>query len=206
MRILFSAILLSAMTFPAVSEEVVLEDYQGGGKYSMAEWANNFEDAEGKINEVYEKGDVAVVLWGAKWSGFPSTGQSFDLSKYKTFQVDVMVAKGQPVEAGSTFYLQLLSEVTTGYAYWETLVPQTKIPADGKWYRIKLPIKTMVTGNGDGADAPKDRKTINGCCVGMNHDENGDKFEFKQASFDNVVVSTDEVKELSVSLRPNPKK
>ncbi|MGB7343523.1 MAG: hypothetical protein WBD20_04890 [Pirellulaceae bacterium] len=205
MRFIVPTLLLSLCLPLAHADEVLLEDYQYGGCFSVADWANTFEDAQGRANEAIVSSKVARVSWGTKWSGIPSSGETQDFSKFKTFQVDVMVEKGQPVEEEANFYFQLLNESGTGYSYWEVFAPQTSVPADGKWYRIQLPIKSMVTGNGDGGEAPKDFTTINGTCCGMTFDENGDKFKFKRAFFDNVKLSTESVEKLTVSETPQDK-
>ena len=207
MKTLFTTLCLACLiTHSIAADEILLEDYEGKGKFSMADWANSFEDAKGRTNSADKKGGVAVVKWGSKWSGLPSTGERLDLSKHMSFQVDVMVSRGQPVQAESNYYFQLLDDVDSGYAYWEAFIPQTKVPADGKWYRITFPIKIMEPGFGDGAEKPDGRTKINGCCCGMTFDENGDKFDYKQVQFDNVTVTTKEVDGIKVTLRPNPKK
>ena len=208
-----SLVALSLFTSPATAEQVLLEDYESGGAFAPADWANTFSDADGNTNSAYDDGKFALVEWATKWSGIPSTNyeESIDCTKYKTFQFDVMVEKGQPVEENSNFYCQLLYETgDEGYAYWEIFVPQKSIPADGKWHRVRVPIKKMVPGFGDGAKKPTDRKNIMGCCVGMTFDdENEDKFKFKRAFFDNVVLDTEEVDETKVASAPktvNPPK
>jgi len=206
MRLILSLCLSASIVASANCEEILLEDYEYGGCYSVADWANTFEDAEGRANEAIASANVARVSWGTKWSGIPSSGESTDFTKYKTFHVDVMVEKGQPVEEGTNFYFQLLNEADAGYSYWEIFIPQTKIPADGQWYKIALPMKSMVTGNGDGGKPPTDFKTITGTCCGMTFDENGDQFKFKRAFFDNVKLSTETVTEPTVMPRKEPKK
>jgi hypothetical protein len=139
------------------------------------------------------------VSWGTKWSGIPSTGESKDFSKFKTYVVDVMVEKGQPVEENANFYFQLINQSDIGYSYWEVFVPQTMVPADGRWHQVRVPINTMVKGSGDGGEDPEDFTTIIGTCNGMTFDETGDKFKFKQAFFDNVKLSTESVDKAKVS-------
>ena len=197
---LFGATLISSS---ANAEEVLLEDYQYGGKFEAADWYNTFADPNGRENDVNTDGVFAVVNWATKWSGAPSTGEVMDLSKFKTYQVDVRVEKGQPTEEGANFYAQLLTQADEGYAYWEVFAPQEKVPADGKWYRLQIPIKNMVAAAGDGADAPTDFTNVNGCCVGMTFDEEGDRFKFKTCAFDNVILLTDEIDEIKVA--PSPK-
>ena len=208
--LVFSLCMFFSIESQATAEELLLDDYQYGGKFSPAEWANSFSDSKGNVNSSQDTGNFATVKWATKWSGIPSTGESTDVAKFKTYQVDVMVEKGQPVEEEANFYLQLLVEVNQGYAYWEVFVPQKLIPADGKWYRIQVPIKSMVAGHGDGADAPTDFKTVNGCCCGMTFDDEGDdKFKFKTAHFDNVTLLTDAVEKTSIKASPktvNPPK
>ena len=206
MRLLISALCLAVLASSLPAEEILLEDYQYGGCFSVADWANTFADSDGRANESTVSSKVASVSWATKWSGIPSTGEAKDFSEYKTFQVDVMVEKGQPVEDEANFYFQLVDQSDVGFAYWEVFVPQSKIPADGQWYRIQLPIKSMVTGQGEGGEAPSDFKTIIGTCCGMTFDEDGDKFKFKQAFFDNVKLSTEPVKDVQVSKMPKAEK
>lgn len=206
-RIALSSFLFFAfLSYPAATstaEEVLLEDYEGGGAFSPAEWANTFEDADGNANGAHDAGKFAAVQWATKWSGMPSTGPTKDLSRFKTFQVDVMVEKGEPVEEGSNFYFQLLNETSAGYSYWEIFVPQTKVPADGKWYRVKFPLDRMDKGHGDGGDPPEDFTTIMGTTCGMTFDEEADQFKLKRANFDNLTLSDDVVTETKVA--PSPK-
>jgi hypothetical protein len=100
------------------AEEVLLEDYEGGGLFSPADWANTFSDGAGNENAAKAEGGCAVVDWATQWSGLPSMGPSEDFSKMKTFQADVMVEKGQPNEEGANFYFQLGNETSAGYSYW----------------------------------------------------------------------------------------
>lgn len=209
MRKLVTVALLVFLVSPIVAQDILLEDYQSGGKFSVADWSNSFEDDKGNKNAAIDDGDFAAVSWATKWSGIPSTGETMDVSAYKTYQADVMVPKGQPVEDDSNFYFQLTTETSEGYAYWEKFIPQSKIPADGKWYRVHFPIKMMDTGSGEGAEAPTDFKTINGCVCGMTYDEDGDKFKFKHAMFDNITLTTKEIDGIKVTNSPktvNPPK
>ena len=185
------------------AQDLLLEDYEGNGPLTVAEWSNTQEDSEGNANAAQDAGEYATVSWATKWSGLPSTNydDAMDLSKYKTYQVDVMVEEGQPMEEGASFFLQLLCETEVGYAYWEAYVPQSLVAADGKWYRVRVPIDSMKAVAGDGADLPTDRKTIVGCCNGMAFDEDGSKFKFKKCAFDNVVVSTTEVEKTAASAK-----
>ena len=196
--------LVVSVTFSLVSQigfaqDLLLEDYEGNGPLTVADWGNTESDSEGNANLAQDAGEYATVSWATKWAGLPSTNyeNAMDLSKYKTYQVDVMVEEGQPVEEGANFFLQLLCEAGVGYAYWEAYVPQSLVPADGKWYRVRVPIASMNPVAGEGADKPTDRKTIIGCCVGMAFDEDGSMFKFKKCAFDNVVVSTDEVEKMA---------
>ena len=203
-RLLPAFLLSVASMLPVFAEEVLLEDFQYGGTFDVADWANAFTDSDGNQNAAFDDGDFALVRWATKWSGIPSTGTAADFSKFKTFQVDVMVEKGQPVEDEANFYFQLLDETDQGYAYWETFVAQNKVPADGKWYRVQFPISTMVGSAGDGAEKPTDFKTIMGCCCGMTFDPEGEnKFKFKRAFFDNVTLSTEAVD--GPVVKPSPK-
>lgn len=195
-----SIMLVSQIGF---AQDLLLEDYEGNGRFTVADWANTFEDSEGNANKAVDDGEHAVVSWATQWSGLPSTNyDAIDLTEYKTYQVDVMVEAGQPMEEGANFYVQLLCKVDTGYAYWEAYVPQSLVPADGKWYRVSVPIKSMVASAGDGADQPTDRKAIVGCCNGMTFDEGGSTFKFKQCAFDNVVVCKKEVEKAGAELAP----
>ncbi len=200
MRRAISIFALLAMIAPAaVAEEVLLEDFQYGGCFSVADWANTFTDPDGHANEAIVSSRVGRVSWATKWSGIPSTGESKDFSKFKSYVVDVMVEKGQPVEEGANFYFQLINQSDVGYSYWEVFVPQEMVPADGQWYQVCVPINKMVKGSGDGGEDPEDFTTITGTCNGMTFDETGDKFKFKHAFFDNVKLSTKEVDEAKVS-------
>ncbi len=188
-----------------VGSDLLLEDFEGNGPFTVDDWANTETDSEGNANSAQDAGDYGTVTWATQWSGIPSTNyDGVDLSKYKTYQVDVMVEEGQPVEEGSNFYLQLLSKTDVGYAYWEAYIPQTLVPADGNWYRVRVPIDSMNAKAGDGAEEPADLKTIVGCCNGMNFDEDGSKFKFKKCGFDNVKVSTLQIEEAEV--KPVPAK
>jgi hypothetical protein len=198
MRTLIALVVSVSLTFVSqlgFSQDLLLEDYEGNGHLSVADWANTEADSEGNANASQDAGEYATVSWATQWSGLPSTNydEAMDLSKYKTYQVDVMVEEGQPTEEGANFYMQLLCKVDVGYAYWEAYVPQSLVPADGKWHRVRVPIESMNAGSGDGADLPTDRKAIMGCCNGMTFDEDGSKFKFKKCAFDNVFVSTTEV-------------
>ncbi len=207
---LFISFSLALLSQVGHAEELLLEDYENNGAVSVADWANSFEDADGNANAARDAGKYAVVSWATKWSGIPSTNyDAMDLSKYKTYQVDVMVEKGQPVEDNANFYVQLLCQADAGYAYWESYVPQSLIPADGKWHRLHVPIKSMTAAAGDGAEKPTDRKSIIGCCNGMTFDEDGSKFKFKRCAFDNVILSTKEVEKLvakPITKKPSSKK
>ena len=182
----------------ASAEERLLEDYENGGAFRPTDWANAFQDADGNQNGAIDAGKFAMVQWATKWSGLPSTGPTQDCSRFTAFQVDVMVEKGEPVEDGSNFYFQLLNQTSQGYSYWEIYVPQPKVPADGKWYRVRFPLARMDKGHGDGGDPPADFKTINGTVCGMTFDEEEDKFKLKRASFDNITLTDDEIKETIV--------
>lgn len=198
----FFAILLSVcwITPGTFAEEVLLEDYQYRGCFSPADWANSFSDGKGNANAAKQADNVAVVDWATQWSGLPSNGETKDFSKFKTFQADVRVAKGQPVEEGSNFYFQLLNESDRGYSYWEAFVPQDKVPADGKWYRVRFPLTMMAKGFGDGGEAPTDFSTINGTVCGMTFDEkDNDVYQPKQAHFDNLILSDDKLSEIDVA-------
>ena len=200
-----SFILTTMLTFFAsslVAEEVVLEDYQGGGVFEPADWGNSFEDAKGNVNKAAVEGGVAVVDWATKWSGQPSSGTAQDFSKLKTFQVDVMVAKDQPVQTGSNFYFQLTNETDQGFSYWELFVPQEKIPADGKWYRVQFPMSRMDKGHGEGGELPTDFKTVHGTVCGMTYDDEVDQYTMKQASFDNVTLADKPVEEITITVIP----
>jgi hypothetical protein len=203
--VLFSALYFNQSCF---AEELLLEDYEGGGLFAPADWANSFADSEGNSNSAQDAGKFAVVQWATQWSGIPSNGSARDVSRFNTFQVDVMVEKGQPVEEGSNFYFQLLNETSQGYSYWEIYVPQSKVPADGKWHRVKFQLSRMDKGHGDGGDAPTDFKTTNGTVCGMTFDEQDDKFKMKRASFDSVTLTDEEITETTVAASPktvNPK-
>jgi hypothetical protein len=199
MRCAVSMFILALFAPIAVAEETLLEDFQYGGCFSVADWANTFADPDGRENESVVSSKVGRVSWGTKWSGIPSTGESKDFSKFKTYVVDVMVEKGQPVEENANFYFQLINQSDIGYSYWEVFVPQTMVPADGRWHQVRVPINTMVKGSGDGGEDPEDFTTIIGTCNGMTFDETGDKFKFKQAFFDNVKLSTESVDKAKVS-------
>ena len=195
------AIVVSAcvITVGTSAEEVLLEDYQYGGCFAPADWANTFSDGKGNQNATKSAKGVAVVDWATQWSGLPSNGEIQDFSKFKTFQADVRVAEGEPVESGSNFYFQLLNESAQGYSYWEAFVPQEKVPADGKWYRVRFPLARMAKGFGDGGEAPADFTTIAGTCCGMTFDETeNDLYQPKQAHFDNLVLSDEEVDGIKV--------
>ena len=86
---------------------------------------------------------LEIKEWATKWSGMPSTGESTDLSRFVTFQVDVMVPKDQPVEKGANFYFQLLNQTDQGYSYWELFVPQVLVPADGQWHQVRFYEESM---------------------------------------------------------------
>lgn len=199
-----SLLLLGTFAVDCVAEDVLLEDYEGGGLYDEADWANAFEDEGGNRNAAWVQRKVAMVDWATKWSGLPSTGPAHNLSRFKTFQVDVRVAKGQPVEEGANFYFQLNHEADTGYSYWEKFVPQSKVPADGKWYRVQFAMETMDVNSGEGGAVPGDFKTIIGTTCGMTYDEDND-YEMKQASFDNVKLTTESVDGIVVALVPDSK-
>jgi len=209
MRTLVALVVSVAFSLASQSgfaQDLLLEDYEGNGPLTVADWGNTESDSEGNANSAQDAGEYATVRWATKWVGLPSTNyddDGMDLSKYKTYQVDVMVEEGQPVEEGANFFLQLLCKTEVGYAYWESYVPQSLVPADGKWYRVRVPIESMNPVAGEGADKPKDRKTIVGCCVGMAFDEDGSMFKFKKCAFDNVVVSTVEVEKLATEPAKN---
>lgn len=185
-----------------IAEELLLEDYESGGLYEPADWANSFADAEGNSNSARDTGKFAVVQWATKWSGIPSNGAARDVSRFKTFQADVMVEKGQPVEAGSNYYFQLLNETLQGYSYWEIYVPQSMVPANGKWHRVKFQLSRMDNQHGDGGDPATDFRTINGTVCGMTFDEDDDKFKVKRASFDNVTLTDEVITETTVAESP----
>ena len=194
MRKIIAFLVFAALTIVSQvgsAQDLLLEDYEGKGPLAVADWANTEQDSEGKANSSEDAGEYATVSWATQWSGLPSTNYDdvMDLSKYKTYQVDVMVEEGQPVEEGANFYVQLLCKAEVGFAYWESYVPQSSVPADGKWYRVRVPIESMNPVAGDGAEVPTDRKAIVGCCNGMTFDEDGSKFKFKKCAFDNVYVS-----------------
>lgn len=197
------SLLLAVFAGSVFGEEVLLEDYESGGDFEPGDWANSFEDSMGNRNASHDGGDFAVVDWATKWSGLPSHGPVEDYSRFTTFQVDVMVEKGQPVQEGSNFYFQLMNETDAGYAYWEKFVPQEKVPADGKWHRIKFRIDTMSKGHGDGGQPPTDFRTINGTVCGMTFDdEDDDKFKMKRANFDNLTLSDENISETTVTDSP----
>jgi len=192
---LFVSVSLTLVSQVGFAQDLLLEDYEGNGPLAVADWRNTESDSEGNANAAEDSGEYATVSWATQWSGLPSTNyeDAMDLSKYMTYQVDVMVEEGQPVEEGANFYVQLLCKADVGYGYWEAYVPQGLVPADGKWHRVRVPIKSMNAVGGEGADAPTDLKTIVGCCNGMTFDEDGSKFKFKKCAFDNVKVSTTEI-------------
>jgi hypothetical protein len=195
--ILFVSVAVSAQI--GFAQDLLLEDYQGNGPLTIADWLNTETDSEGNANAAEVDGGHASVSWATTWSGLPSTNyDGMDLSKYKTYQVDVMVEEGQPVEEGASFFVQLLCKTEVGYAYWESYIPQTLVPADSKWYRVRVPISSMKAVAGDGAEEPTDLKTVIGCSNGMAFDEDGSKFKFKKCAFDNVTVSADEVEKTTV--------
>ena len=193
----FTVFLLAASFNNVVAEELLLEDYQHGGCFEPSDWANSFEDSEGNRNAAEDQGEYAVVHWATKWSGMPSNGTVHDFSRFKTFQVDVMVEKGQPVEDGANFYFQLINQSDVGYSYWEAFVPQSKVPADGKWYRVQFPLTMMDEGHGDGGDPPKDFSTVTGTVCGMTFDDEPDQFKMKRANFDNLTLNDKKVSEVS---------
>lgn len=173
----------------AFADDLLLEDYEDNGSFHVNRFDNSYRDSNGRKNFSGNAGTYATVNWAAKWSGLESTGKSIDLDEYKTFQVDIMVKPDQPVEAETNFYFQLLYKTDVGYAYWEYFVPQRKVPADGKWYRIQFPFKNFYANAGNGADKPADFATIVGTVCGMTFDETGDVYEYKTAHFDNIKVS-----------------
>ena len=198
------SVLLTLVSQVGFAQDLLLEDYEGNGHLSVADWRNTETDSEGNANAAEAAGKYATISWATQWSGLPSTNYEDvkDLSKYMTYQVDVMVEEGQPVEEGANFYVQLLSKADVGYAYWEAYVPQNLVPADGKWYRVSVPIKSMNAVAGEGAGEPTDRKSIMGCCNGMTFDEDGETFKFKKCAFDNVIVTTTEVEKTAVEPVP----
>ena len=189
-------------TVPCQADELILEDYEGGGEFDPGPWANSFKDSEGNTNSARHKDSVAIVHWATKWSGLSSTGPVVDVSKFTTFQVDVMVEKGQPVQDECYFFFQLLNKTSRGYSYWEVYVPQNLVPADGKWHRVKFPLSRMDKGYGDGGVPPGDFKTIFGTQCGMTFDEPEDQFKFKRANFDNLTLTDEEITETTVKLSP----
>lgn len=199
------AVSLSLVSQTGSAEDLLLEDYEGNGPFSVANWGNTETDSEGNANVAQDVGEHATVSWATQWSGLPSAiaiEDALDLSKFKTYQVDVMVEEGQPVEQGAQFLVQLLCKADVGYAHWEAYIPQNLAPADGKWYRLRVPIDSMTAVAGRGANTPTDRKAIIGCHNGMAFDEDGSQFKFKQCSFDNVIVSTTEVEKVVAELVP----
>jgi hypothetical protein len=203
--LLFPLLGVTVFTFitrHANAEEILLEDYQGGGVFAPADWANTFSDSAGNTNKAVVENKTAVVDWATKWSGHPSTGTPIDVSRFKTFQVDVKVDQGQPLEKDTNFYFQLTSQVNQGFSYWEIFVPQMRIPTDGQWHRVQFPLSQMITGNGDGGDPPKDFKSINGTVCGMTYDDENDQYKLKRAYFDNVTLTDANIDEVSVTKSP----
>ena len=198
-RTLLSLVTLTVLCpFNATADELLLEDYQNGGIFNTSRFDNDFQDSLGRQNISQDVGDFSEVKWAAKWSGLASTGLPRNLSRFRTFQVDVMVKPGQPVEEETNFYFQLLNQVETGYSYWEFFVPQNKIKADGKWYRVQFPMSKFYGSGGGGGARPENFETILGCVGGMTFDEDGDKFEFKIAHFDNFKLTDVEVADIVV--------
>lgn len=189
------------------AEELLLEDYEKGGCFDVNRFHNDFADPDGKTNSSRDAGEFAEVEWAAKWSGLESIGPVRNLSRYKTFQADVCVEPGQPVEKESNFYFQLLNASTEGYSYWEKYVPQSEVPADGKWYRVRFSLNGLSTGHGDGGKKPENFETITGTVCGMTYDKDGSKYKFKIAKFDNITVVSESVDETEVKLiKEQPKR
>lgn len=197
---LIAVAVLSQSTLMA--DEMLLEDYQNGGVFNASRFDNDFQDTLGRQNTSKDGGDFSEVKWAAKWSGLASTGRARNLSRFKTFQVDVMVKPGQPVQDKTNFYFQLLHQVNVGYAYWEFFVPQDKIKADGKWYRVQFPYSKFRAAAGDGGTEPVNFETIVGTVGGMTYDEDGDTFDFKTAHFDNFKVTDAAVTDIVVEAVP----
>ena len=189
---------LGCLTTLSQAEEALLEDFEGGGEYSATDWVNHESDADGNPNQAMVRDGKLKVVWTTKWSGLPSAGEPTDKSQFKSYQVDVMVPTGEPVEQECNFYFQLLNKVDQGYSYWETFVKQNKIPADGQWYRVTFPISGMSPQGGDGGDPPSDFRSIYGCACGMTYDESGSQFKSKEAYFDNIRVLTKEIDGIKV--------
>ncbi len=181
-----------------LAEDLLLEDYEEGGVFRVTRFDNSFGDSNGRKNSSRNSGSYATVNWAAKWSGLESTGKSIDLGQYETFQVDVMVKPGQPVEAETNFYFQLLHKTEIGFAYWEYYVAQTSVPADGNWYRIRFPFNKFSSNAGNGASKPTNFATVVGTVCGMTYDETGDVYKHKAAHFDNVYVSREMVDDVEV--------
>jgi len=176
----------------SVAIERLLTDYEHGGPFIGVSPANNFTNIYSQTNDAYDAGIYATVDWASSWSGASAYGgPTQDLDWADTYQVDIMVEEGQPLEnGGAYYYCQFAYGVSTGWAWGEFKFAQTNVSVDGSWYRVQFPISNMNTNVGGGAEMPTNKASVNGVTAGMTgNNSNGTLFAFRTASFDNVLVS-----------------
>lgn len=189
----------------SLADMVLLQDYEGGGLFGSVNPANHDTDNSGNTNDAYDAGTYMTVDWATTWSGGNSSGAETNLNAYDTYQFDIMVPVGQPVEAGSSFYLQFNCTATNEWSYWEYYVGQNNIPADGTWYRVQFPMGDMWGGSGPNEDDPTDFSEIQGITIGMTYDPPpGSTYQFKSAHLDNVGLTDDGVTGLTITAIPEP--
>lgn len=200
-NVILPLICISATTLA----EIQLEDYETGPFY-YSHPASTLTNDIGETNAAWDAGTHAEVEWAIQWSGAASYGATQNLESMDTYQIDIMVQTGQPVEAGSRFYCQLNSApyVTNAgaWSYWESNFQQTNIPADGQWYRIQFPFSDMDTHSGPVLNDPTNFASIIGVNIGMSGDVTGTNYLFKTAYFDNIIATDTGVTELVISPRP----
>lgn len=123
----------------------LLCDYAGKGVFSQCT-----PYSPGPKNSVVKKGGHQTLNVVEQWAWIDSWSSkknfSFDLSDYSSISIDVRVDR--PAEEIDVAYIEIgLDQWQGGQAApWLTLIERAKIPADGRWHRIRIPIASLVAG------------------------------------------------------------
>jgi len=188
----------------AAATETLFEDYEMGGSFFFSYRSSGSPDTNVlyQTNDAHDAGIYAKVKWATKWCGSSSfSTDTQDVQWADTFEIDVQVPVGEPVESGANFYYQMNTGVTNvgGWAYWGANMAQTNIPADGYWYRVKIPFSSFSGSSGGGAPVPDSYSNIIGVTIGMTYDDTGTNYQFKTAYFDNVKATDAGVSSLTTT-------
>lgn len=203
---------LCLITLSASATETLFEDYEAGGAFYFSHRSSGSPHTNSlhQTNDAHDAGIYGKVKWATKWCGAASfSSNTQDVDWADTYELDIKVPEGEPVESGTLFYFQMncAPSVPGGWAYWSTNIMQTNVLADGYWYRVQIPFGSFNASGGGGSTAPVNYSNVIGVTAGMQHDASGTDYQFKTAYFDNIKATDAGVSSVTVTqLQPGTTK